>query len=194
MSLRMTFEQARHTWIQETVGAKAIGSRRAVAFKFTAGLELVDTFAVLQVFFELSIIHVTVLVLHFALAVQQAVLEKTLVRRAILVIDHALSVLRVVLPLTHVHVTVRVLAEPVALELPVDKVALVADATILDKHAETVVLAVPPFSFIVLALILPHIDAIAVKVVLFEFTLESMASALENEDTKAAHDGGRKFI
>lgn len=155
------------------------------------GFKLVDSFAVLEAFFELSIIHITVLVLHFAVAVQQAVLEKALVRRTILVIDHALSVLRVVLPLTHVHVAVRVLAESVALELPVYKVPLIADASIFDKHAKTIVLAFPPFAFIVLALVLPHIDTIAVEVVFMEFALVSMASALENENAKAVHDGWR---
>ena len=125
---------------------------------------------------------------------KQASLEKAFVLRAILVIDHALSVLSIVLPLTHVHVSVRVLAESVALELPVNEIALIAYASVLDKHAETIVLAVPPFAFIVLALVLPHIDAIAVEVVLCELALVSMASALEDEDAKAVHDGWRKFF
>ena len=125
---------------------------------------------------------------------QQASLEKAFVLRAILIIDHALSVLCIFLPLTHVHVAVWVLAKSVTLELTVDKVALIAYASVLDKHAKTIVLALPPFTFIVLALILPHIDTIAVEVVFCEFTLVSMAPAFEDEYAKAVHDGWRKFF
>ena len=158
------------------------------------GLEFVDPHAILEALFELSIIQIAVLVLDFALAMQQAALENALVLRPVFVVDHALSVLRIVFPFTHVHVAIRVLAESIALELPIDKVALIPDAAILDEHAKTIVLAVAPFTFIVLALVLPHIDTVAVEVVFCEFTLESMTSAFEDEDAKAVHDGWCNFI
>jgi len=44
-----------------------------------------------------------------------------------------------------------------------------------------------PFTLIVLPLILPNVDAVAIEIVFMKFALKSVSSLFKNEDTKAMH-------
>lgn len=48
--------------------------------------------------------------------------------------------------------------------------------------------AISPFSFIILALILPDIDTVAIEVVLNKFTFISMSAFFEHENAEAVHN------
>ena len=48
--------------------------------------------------------------------------------------------------------------------------------------------AISPFSFIILALILPDIDTVAIEVVFNEFTFISMSAFFEHENAEAVHN------
>jgi len=120
----------------------------------------------------------------------EALVEHPFVLRPVLIVDHALALLGIVFPVTHIHVAVGVLPEPVPVELPIEEVALIADAAIFDKHAQAVKFAFAPFTLVVLALILPDIDAVAVEVVFCKFSFISVTSAFEDKNTEAMHDLG----
>jgi hypothetical protein len=113
--------------------------------------------------------------------------EDPFVLRPVLEIDHALTMLRIVFPLPHIHVAVGVLAEALPTEAPVYEVALVSDTAIFHEHTEAVVFAVVPLSLVVLPLVLPDIDAVAVEVVLYELPFITVAALLEDENTETVH-------
>jgi len=103
-------------------------------------------------------------------------------------------VLRIVFPLPHIHVPVGVLPEALPAEAPIYEVALISDTAIFHKHTEAVVFAVVPLSLVVLPLVLPDIDTVAIEVVLNEFPLIAVAALLEYENTKTVHGFWSRLI
>ena len=97
--------------------------------------------------------------------------------------------LRIVFPIPYVHVPIGVLPEPVPIEAPLHEAPLIADAAILHKHPEAMVPAVSPLTLVVLALMLPHVDAVAVEVVFGEFSFIAVVALLEEEHAETLHHG-----
>jgi hypothetical protein len=152
-----------------------------------ARLESVDTEALLNSVLEVAFIDVAILVLDFSFAVDLALLEGALVLRAVLEKDRALPVFGIVEPFADVHITIWIFSEAVSAELAIDEFALITDASVFDEHAQPIVLPVAPFALIVLALILPNIDSVAIKVVMYELALVPVTSLLEDKHTESMH-------
>jgi hypothetical protein len=151
-------------------------------------LKFVDTNAVFKSSLEITFVNIAVFVLYLSLAMDLSPLKGALVLRTILKIDHSLPVLGVIFPFTDIHISIRVLAETVSLESAIDEMTFVADTAIFHKHAKTVVLAITPLSFIVLALILPDINTVPVKIILIKFAFVAVTSFLEYENSETMHD------
>lgn len=101
--------------------------------------------------------------------------------------DHAIATLGIVFPLPHIHIAIWIFAKAIAFKLAILELTLIANAAIFDEHAQAVMLASGPLALIVLSLILPNVDAVAIKIVFVKFTLISMSSLFKDEDTKAMH-------
>ena len=95
--------------------------------------------------------------------------------------------LRIVFPLSYIHVAIGVLAEALPAEAPIYEVALISNTAIFHEHTEAVVFPVVPLPLVVLPLVLPHIDTVAVKVILNELPFIAVAALLEDENTETVH-------
>jgi hypothetical protein len=117
-----------------------------------------------------------------------ALFEHSFVLGAILEVDHTLAMLSIIFPFSDIHVTIRILSESLTTEAPIYEVSLISYASIFNKHSKAIMFAIQPLSFVVLALILPHIDSISIEVVFNELSFIAMAALLEYKNTETMHN------
>lgn len=117
-----------------------------------------------------------------------ALFEHSFVLGTIFEVDHTLAMLSIIFPFSDIHVTIWILSEALTTEAAIYEVSLISYASIFNKHSKAIMFAIQPLSFVVLALILPHIDSISIEIVFNELSFIAVAALLEYKNTETMHN------